>query len=377
MGGALRLDDLRAALDNKGNVLLAWTQYDGQRDNLWSAAWDVSEPLSSSPQLVEHYDRSSIFEVSAVALAADGTGVVAFTQLRLYTYPDGSTSTNEDIYANVYRPGVGWDTPTSIDVQNAGDSRALSLALNAAGHAFVAWERNSRDRSALSNLWAAHYIPGQGWHPPQELSNPTVFEAKAPAVGVDGVGNGRVVWYQSGSKLEIWERTYDAATASWGVGTTLAPLRGGIGSGPEAAVNPRGDAVVVWSSGEYVLSSTKPQGSDWSRVKQISTGLRGTMSALQLGLADDGQASVSWVFADPRFYPRKARTVRKDIFTARYVPATGWEDPVLINLQSNGNVHEDYHYRLDPYGNAMVIWNQDQTLGGPKAPTFINHYAVP
>ena len=50
---------------------------------------------------------------------------------------------------------------------------------------------------------------------------------------------------------------------------------------------------------------------------------------------------------------------------------------MLINLQSNGNVHEDYHYRLDPYGNATVIWNQDQTLGGPQAHTFINCYAVP
>ncbi len=161
------------------------------------------------------------------------------------------------------------------------------------------------------------------------------------------------------------------------MGTTLAPLRGGIGSGPEVAVNPRGDAVVVWSSGEQVLSSTKPQGGNWSRVKRISTGLRGTMSAFQLGLADDGQARVSWVFADPRFYPRKTRAVRKDIFTARYVPATGWGDPVLINLQSNGNVHEDYQYPLDPYGNAMVLWSQDKTLGDAQAHTFINHYAVP
>ena len=56
------------------------------------------------------------------------------------------------------------------------------------------------------------------------------------------------------------------------------------------------------------------------------------MSALQLGLADGGQAVVSWVFANPRFYPRRTRAVRKDIFTARYVPATGWEDPVLITI---------------------------------------------
>jgi hypothetical protein len=74
---------------------------------------------------------------------------------------------------------------------------------------------------------------------------------------------------------------------------------------------------------------------------------------------------------------RAGPAVRKDIFTARYAPATGWEDPVLLNQQTGGNVHEDYHSRLDPYGNATVIWNQDQTLDSPEARTFINHYAVP
>jgi hypothetical protein len=135
--------------------------------------------------------------------------------------------------------------------------------------------------------------------------------------------------------------------------------------------------VVVWGDGNRIVGRYKSQGGTWSRTQRINAGQRGTMSALQVGLADDGQARVSWVFADPRFYPRRTRAVRKDIFTARYAPATGWEDPVLINLQSNGNVHEDYQYRLDPYGNATVIWNQDKTLGGSQAPTFINHYAVP
>jgi hypothetical protein len=194
---------------------------------------------------------------------------------------------------------------------------------------------------------------------------------------VDAAGNGRMVWYQSGNKLEIWERAYDAAAASWRVGAALASLHGGIGEGPEIAVNPRGEAVVVWSNGENVLGSVKPQGGEWSRVKRINTGLRGSMSALRLGLADDGQALVSWVFADPQFYPRKSGAVRKDIFSARYVPATGWEAPVLINLQTHGNVHEDYAFGLDPYGNATVLWNQDQTVGSPQADPFINHYAVP
>ncbi len=162
-----------------------------------------------------------------------------------------------------------------------------------------------------------------------------------------------------------------------GNGDPLDPVRGGLGLAPQLAVNSRGEAVVVWGDGNRIVSRYQAQGGTWSRIQRINIGQRGAMSTLQLGLADDGQARVSWVFADPRFYPRKTRAVRKDIFTARYVPATGWEDPVLINLQSNGNVHEDYHYRLDPYGNATVIWSQDQTLGGPQAPTFINHYAVP
>jgi hypothetical protein len=326
---------------------------------------------------VENYDEGSIREVSQVALAEAGMGVVAYTQEQPYTAPDGSTAINEGVSANVYRPGLGWDTPTSIETDKAGDSRALSLAMNAAGQTLIAWERGLSGSPASTQVWVAHSTPGQGWSPPQMLSDP-VLEARAPSTGMDATGNGLVVWYQPGGvRDEVWWRTYEATTANWGTAAKLAPIREGLGSTPQLSVNPRGDAVVVWGDGNRIVGRYKPQGDTWSRTQRINVGQRGTMSALQVGLADDGQARVSWVFADPRFYPRKARKVRKDIFTARYAPATGWEDPVLINQQTGGNVHEDYHYRLDPYGNATVIWSQDKTLGNPQAHTFINHYAVP
>jgi hypothetical protein len=249
--------------------------------------------------------------------------------------------------------------------------------MNAAGQTLVAWERGLSGSPASTQIWAVHSAPGQGWSSPQALSDP-MLEARAPSIGMDSAGNGLVVWYQPGGvRDEVWERTYDVAAASWGTAVKLAPIRDGLGSTPQLSVNPRGEAVVVWGDGNRIVGRYKSQGGTWSRTQRINIGQRGAMSALQVGLADDGQARVSWVFADPRFYPRKARAVRKDIFTARYVPATGWEDPVLINQQTGGNVHEDYQHRLDPYGNATIIWSQDQTLGGPQAPTFINHYAVP
>jgi HNH endonuclease len=176
---ALRLDDLRAALDNKGNALLAWTQYDGQRDNLWSAAWGVSEPLSGSPQLVEHHDEGSIREVSRIALAEEGMGVVAYTQEQPYTAPDGSTSINEDVSVNIYHPGLGWGTPTYLEAEVTGDSRALSLAMNATGQTLIAWEHSLSGSPASTQVWAAHSTPSQGWISPQVLSDP-VLEATGP-----------------------------------------------------------------------------------------------------------------------------------------------------------------------------------------------------
>jgi hypothetical protein len=157
---------------------------------------------------VEHYDEGSIREVSRIALAEAGMGVVAYTQEQPYTESDGSTAINEDVSANVYRLGLGWDTPMSIETDKVGDSRALSLTLNAAGQTLVAWERSLSGSSASTQVWAAHSTPGQGWSSPQVLSDP-VLEARAPSTGMDSAGNGLVVWYQPGEvRDEVWWRTY-------------------------------------------------------------------------------------------------------------------------------------------------------------------------
>jgi len=148
---------------------------------------------------------------------------------------------------------------------------------------------------------------------------------------------------------------------------------------PQVAVNARGDALIAWDAGTDIQAVLAPLGQPWGSPVVLSRarGLRGSTSYPQVTLDARGNAQVAWVFDDTQFYGKSS--VRRDVYATRFTVSTAtWSTPELVGLRQGSNAHTDYRLRLDPYGNAWVLWRQDRVLGDSSTTDgYLNRYAVP
>lgn len=73
----------------------------------------------------------------------------------------------------------------------------------------------------------------------------------------------------------------------------------------------------------------------------------------QIAMDDHGNAMAVW-------YQRDPISGRRDIWANRYEPATGWEEPTLIDTRNDG-WGSDPQIAMDNNGNAMAVWRLNDT----------------
>jgi len=125
------------AVDRSGNAVAVWYQSDGVRNSIWSNRYVVGTGWGAA-QLIET-DNSDAFN-PRVAVDNSGNAVSVWCQY------DG---TRYNILSNRFVVGTGWGTAKLIESDNSGDAYWPEVAAGSSGNAVVVWSQSDGARISI------------------------------------------------------------------------------------------------------------------------------------------------------------------------------------------------------------------------------------
>ncbi len=338
------------AVDSKGNALAVWRQHDGWRYNIW-ASYFMPATGWSAPVLIEANNTGTAWDPK-VAMDASGRGIAVWSQ---------HANVRENIWANNFYPDTGWGTPEIIELNDTGGmASSPEIAMSAQGKAVVVWHEYNGTRE---NIWANAYDPENGWNSAVMIEmDPGT--AQNPRVAVDSHGNGIAIWQQYDGKVErIRVNTYTAATGNW---NTAQNIESGPGraSNPQIAVSLDGEAFATWQQDNGGVDSIwiSHYGTDgWGVPIVLESDDSGNAGNPSVALYGDGNAMVVWDQYDGR---------NNNVWVNRYHKETGWSGAELLDIENAGGAFNP-KISIDKKGRALVVWNQSD---GDRMNIWSNRY---
>ncbi len=142
-------------------------------------------------------------------------------------------------------PAAAQATPTflsAINISDPGqDGFEPQVAVDGSGNVISVWTRSDGTNFRIQS---ANRTPSGTWSSPQTVSDP-LQSASSPQVAVDPSGNAVVVWTRSdGTNLRI-QVAYRPAGGSFGASTTVSAA-GQDASAPDVSMDNSGNALVTW-----------------------------------------------------------------------------------------------------------------------------------
>ena len=220
------------AVDNNGNAIAVWRQFDGSRYSIWANRFDGSGWSGA-----ERLESDNTGNASAPQIAVDNNG----NALAVWFQSDGFRN---NIWANRF-DGSGWGTAVLLESDNAGSAYAPQIAFDNSGNAIAVWAQYDGSRN---NIWANRF-DGSGWGTAALLESDNAGAASMAQIAVDNSGNAIAVWFQSdGTRNNIWANRFDGS--GWGTAALLESDDAGDASFPQIAVGSSGNALAVWSQSD-------------------------------------------------------------------------------------------------------------------------------
>ena len=333
-----------------------------------------------------------------VATNAAGDAVLAWDQL------DG------EVMASVYdAASAAWTMPHRLDREdNPDDSAIPDVAMDAMGNAIAVWQRQSPDNERLS-IWTSRYTKAtRAWSPAQQIAGSeqggipqvvvnqggdatlvfsalgsltaVVSTARAPAatgawgetgpvatpptlhslgafIAMEPGGNAAVIWTSRNITTSfIYVARYNASTGRWGESQALTPeLEFAQATG--IAINPSGTAFASWVQGSgddiQVWSSRSPAaGMRWTPAVRIDTPGGGAALLPEIAVDAKGNALAVWSADD---------FTRQNVFANRFTAADGkWGKAEIIDADDFDAMVA--RIGMDSEGNALVLWTRDDDI---------------
>jgi hypothetical protein len=249
----------RVAVGENGQAALAWLAEGaaGQTTVHVVSAGSVGAPWSP-PEEISAPGQNATYP----QIAIDGSG----STIAVWQRPN---ATGTAIQESGRSPSGGWSIPVNLSAsgQTAWDPH---LAVDAAGDAAVAWEHSVAGHDLLQVTTRA---AGGGWRAPQTVS--PAEEGTDPLIALDGRGDAVLAWskFIAGGERFVCVSEEQAGTGVWSVPVQLSSPNL---EEPEAslAVDPAGDAVIAWQVGsgaaETVEVASRPAGGTWLAPADLS-----------------------------------------------------------------------------------------------------------
>ena len=281
-----------------------------------------------------------------VTVDPSGNAVAVFSQ---------SDGTRHSIFANRFTPTAGWGAPEQI-ADDASSAHGAQVAVDSSGNAVAVWVQSD-------SIFANRFTPTAGWGAPEVIG--VGFVDAAPQVAVDSSGNAVAVGqlFVDGTH-HIFANRF-TPTAGWGAPEVVDDDDGADARGAQVAVDPSGNAVVVWEQSEgvpapYTIFANRfTPTAGWGAPEQIETDDGGYAAYPQVAVDTSGTAVAVWM---------QSEGDRFNIFANRFTPAAGWGAAEQIET---GDYAAYPQVAVDPSGNAIAVWQQQ---GGARDTIFANRF---
>jgi hypothetical protein len=224
-------DWLRVAMNDQGNGIAGWLEYNGTNYNAYAAFFNGTTKTWSAPEAVQ----SSIGDLGSVVVGIDGSG----NAMAVYQAWNGSAWNN---YGGYYKNGVGWSAPVqlSFDTMSTGDVYALTM--NGVGDVAASWT----EWDGVRNLAAVDtFAPATGWAHETLFASVTGDEGPATP-SLDGAGNALLAY--NGWNGTQWNAyaVSKPASGAWG-----APVQINSGAGDASqlttSLDYAGNGFIAWT----------------------------------------------------------------------------------------------------------------------------------
>ena len=327
-----------------GNAVTVWQQHDGTRNNIWANRYIPGTGWEwAEPIETDTGDALN----PQIAIDANGNAIAVWRQ------SDGIRS---NIWTNRYTASTdSWSDAELIETDDTGSAWNQQIAIDASGNAIAVWQQSDGSRD---NIWTNRYIPNFGWGSAQLIETST-GSAQDPKIAFDANGNAIAVWRQwDGTRYNIWANRYTASTETWGTAELIETDDSAVGfESPQIAIDANGNAIVTWfqhiSFSSYNLWVNRYIfDSGWGSAQMIETGIDPgavLFPSPQIAIEANGNAIVVWQQDDGR---------RKNILAKRYTAGMDtWGTAELIETNNAGDA-EKPQIAIDTNGNAIVVWQQ-------------------
>jgi hypothetical protein len=317
------------AVDPGGDAVAVWELYDGANDIVQAASrtagggWQAPVDLSVAGHSAE---------LPQVAVDPSGDAVAVWYR---------SDGANDIVQAASRAAGGGWQAPVDLSAAGQGASGA-QVAFDQGGDAVVVWQRYN---GANFIVQAASRAAGGGWQTPVDLSL-AGQSALGPQVAVDPGGDAVVVWQRSNGAKYIVQAASRAAGGAWQEPVDLS-VAGQNALVPQVAVDPGGDAVVVWlryNGAKYIVQAASRAAGGWQTPVDLS--LAGQSAELpQVAVDPAGDAVAVW---------ERYNGANEIVQTSSRAAGGGWQTPVDLSVA--GQEASEPQVTVDPGGDAVAVW---------------------
>jgi PKD domain len=242
-----------------------------------------------------------------------------------------------------------WLTPVDLSPSNA-FAEAPSVAADAQGDTTAVWDQET---GGPSEVEASVHPVGGGWQTPVDLSVAD-DDSELPVVAVDPRGDATVVWVDESD--DIVKAAVRPAGGAWSVPVDLSAASGGglqHNPDPHVVVDAHGDAAAVWEfydavhETDSVQATVRPAGGAWEAPVDLDSG---ELSVANPRLAIDPQGDVTAVWSSLKSIGAN------DVARAAVLPAGGAWQP-SVDLSETSQSAFGPQVTIDPRGDTTAIWD--------------------
>ena len=360
----------QVAMDNNGNAIIVWQQYDGTnyhifkseyRGGIWTNPANLTDNISPggagawNPQ---------------VAMDNNSNAIIVWQQ---------SNGTNYHIFKSEYRSGV-WTNPTGLTDNispNGQDATYPQVAMDNNGNAIIVWQQSD---GANFQIFKSEYRGGV-WTNPASLANkisPSGQDAYTPYVAMDNNGNAIIVWQQNdGVNDQIFKSEYRS-----GIWTNPANLSDHISPdgtnawNPQVAMDNNGNAVIAWyqyDGANNQVFKSEYRGGVWTNPANLSDHISPDggapsiiltplgFSTIRVAMDNNGNTIITWflselveILSEPDSQTWESYSF---VFKSEYRGGV-WHNPAVSDAIS-GEGASYPQVAMDNNGNAIIVWMQD------------------
>jgi hypothetical protein len=238
----------QVALDANGDAIAVWDGWDGTNIRIE----DSLKPAGGSFGLPRYLSQAGDnADTPQVAFDAAGNALAVWR----FDGPPAST------IAASYRPAGGeFGSQESVSAASSQPAQAPQVAFDAQGESVVAWQQS--DGSELRVDASARQTGSAGVWYAQSTLDAGGREAYEPRIAGDGESGTLVSWKTFNGIANTAQVAYRPAGGSFTAATTLSAESPQEGT-PQPAIDPRNDALVVWSRSSgpnYLLEASEAKG---------------------------------------------------------------------------------------------------------------------